>query len=102
MAEQSVEQKKMSGDNGRRQGQERGSTEERQQTATEIERSGRHSEKGLARGGYAPSVFSLNPLSLLSMSPFALMRRFSEEMDQIHASFTGGAGEGPGTSSLRG
>ncbi len=34
------------------------------------------------RGAYAPSVFALSPGAVLSMSPFELMRRFTDELDR--------------------
>jgi HSP20 family protein len=38
---------------------------------------------GMARrGGYAPSMFALSPGAVFSMSPFELMRRFTDELDR--------------------
>jgi HSP20 family protein len=34
------------------------------------------------RGAYAPSMFALSPSAVLSMSPFELMRRFTDELDR--------------------
>jgi HSP20 family protein len=34
------------------------------------------------RGAYAPSMFSLSPGAIFSMSPFELMRRFTDELDR--------------------
>jgi HSP20 family protein len=34
------------------------------------------------RGAYAPSMFALSPGAVLSMSPFELMRRFTDELDR--------------------
>ncbi|HKX31789.1 MAG TPA: Hsp20/alpha crystallin family protein [Blastocatellia bacterium] len=34
------------------------------------------------RGAFAPSIFSLNPIEMLVMSPFELMRRLTDEMDR--------------------
>src|SRR5258707_6139786 len=46
------------------------------------------SQRGLARrGAYAPSLFSLSPHDLFTASPFELMRRFSDEMDQAFENF---------------
>ncbi|HKQ79986.1 MAG TPA: Hsp20/alpha crystallin family protein [Blastocatellia bacterium] len=37
---------------------------------------------GMARrGSFAPSMFTLSPSAVLSMSPFELMRRFTDELD---------------------
>ncbi len=35
------------------------------------------------RGSDFPSMFTLNPVEFLTMSPFALMRRFSDEFDRM-------------------
>jgi HSP20 family protein len=35
------------------------------------------------RGPYSPSLISISPLDIFAASPFELMRRFSEEMDQV-------------------
>jgi HSP20 family protein len=49
----------------------------------EMPRSGGRQQMGLARrGGFLPSIFNMDPFDMARMSPFALMRRFSEEMDQ--------------------
>jgi HSP20 family protein len=46
------------------------------------------SQRGLARrGAFAPSLFSLSPRDLFTASPFELMRRFSDEMDQAFENF---------------
>jgi HSP20 family protein len=39
------------------------------------------------RGGYSPTVFLLNPTEIFTTSPFELMRRFSEQMDQVFEDF---------------
>jgi len=44
------------------------------------------------RGGDFPSMFTLNPIEFLTMSPFALMRRFSDEFDRLSGSEAGSAG----------
>jgi HSP20 family protein len=49
-------------------------------------RSMQQSQKGggiIRRGEFFPSLFSLSPHDVFSMSPFQLMRRFSEEMDRM-------------------
>jgi HSP20 family protein len=43
-------------------------------------------QRGLARRGYFPSLFSLSPSDFFTASPFELMRRFTEEMDQAFES----------------
>jgi HSP20 family protein len=51
----------------------------------------RHGESGLARRNETyPSIFTQHPFELLTMSPFMLMRRLTEEMDR----FGGGTGAG--------
>lgn len=55
----------------------------------EIER--QHQVGGLARREQLfPSLFSLTPSDFFTMSPFALMRRFSDEMDRTFAGWTRG------------
>jgi HSP20 family protein len=39
-----------------------------------------------------PSMFSMDPFEMLRMSPFSLMRRFTEEMDQYFAQLGMGRG----------
>lgn len=55
------------------------SSEQQRNEALERSRQSRELER---RGGY-PSLFSLHPADLLSAHPFALMRRFTEEMDRL-------------------
>ncbi|HET9530704.1 MAG TPA: Hsp20/alpha crystallin family protein [Blastocatellia bacterium] len=63
---------------------------------------GQGGQTGLARQGAAmPSLFSANPFDLMRMSPFALMRRFTEEMDRIFEDF-GMGGKLPATQSTGG
>ena len=46
------------------------------------------SQRELARRrAYAPSLFSLSPRDLFTASPFELIRRFSDEMDQAFENF---------------
>jgi HSP20 family protein len=48
-----------------------------------LQRRGGEAQTGLARrGGGLSSLFNLDPFDMLRTSPFALMRRFTEEMDQ--------------------
>ncbi len=45
-------------------------------------------QSGLARrGSFFPSIFSLSPSEFFSLSPFELMRRFTEEMDRVFENF---------------
>jgi HSP20 family protein len=48
-----------------------------------------------------PTLFSSNPFDLMRMSPFALMRRFTEEMDRMFEDF-GMGGNLPATQSTGG
>src|SRR6516164_8026010 len=48
-----------------------------------MQRRGEGQQTGLARrGGGMPSLFSLEPFEMVRMSPFALLRRFIEDMEQ--------------------
>jgi HSP20 family protein len=48
-----------------------------------MQRRGNGQQTGLARrGGGMPSLFSMDPFDMFRMSPFALMRRFMEDMEQ--------------------
>ena len=53
--------------------------------------------QALERRGANPSLLSLNPSEFFSMSPFALMRRFTDEMDRI---FEGAGGRRGGREEL--
>ena len=71
--------------NGRRQEQASN------QPTQEMQRSGGRQQSGLARrGGFMPSMFNMDPFDMFRMSPFALMRRFGEEMDQYFNQFSSG------------
>ena len=64
-----------------------------QQSTQALQRQGGESQTGLARrGGGLPSLFNLDPLEMLRTSPFALMRRLTEDMDQWFEQF--GLGHG--------
>lgn len=66
------------------------------QTSQAMRRRGGEQQGGLAqRGGSMPSMFAMEPLDMLRMSPFALMRRLTEDMDQYFAQLGMGRG-GPG------
>ena len=62
------------------------SSEQRGQSGQQLERS----RQGLTRRGAYPSIFDWSPSEFFSASPFALMRRFSDEMDRM---FEGRRGE---------
>jgi len=64
-------------------------TQQTGQQSSQMQTSGQSSrERDLARrGAYSPSLFSLSPRDLFSASPFELMRRFSDEMDQAFENF---------------
>jgi HSP20 family protein len=48
-----------------------------------MQRRGEGQQTGLARrGGGMPSLFSMDPVEMVRMSPFALLRRFMEDMEQ--------------------
>jgi HSP20 family protein len=48
-----------------------------------MQRRGEGQQMGLARrGGGMPSLFSMEPFEMFRMSPFALLRRFMEDMEQ--------------------
>jgi HSP20 family protein len=51
------------------------------------------------RGAYAPSMFALSPGAVLSMSPFELMRRFTDELDRAFESL--GIARGVGAGEIR-
>jgi HSP20 family protein len=54
---------------------------------------GQGGQTGLARPGASiPSLFGVNPSDLMRMSPFALVRRFTEEMDRMFENFGVGGG----------
>jgi HSP20 family protein len=57
---------------------------------------GRRGARMARRGAYAPSMFALSPGAIFSMSPFELMRRFTDELDRAFEGLgiTRGAGGG--------
>lgn len=58
------------------------------QTTQGMQRRGNGQQTGLARrGGGMPSLFGMDPFEMFRMSPFALMRRFMEDMEQQWAQF---------------
>ena len=65
------------------------------QTTQERQRRGNGQQTSMVqRGGSRPSIFRMDPFDMLRMSPFAMMRRFMEEMDQYMARGWQGGGEG--------
>jgi HSP20 family protein len=46
-------------------------------------------------GGYLPSILAITPRDFLTMSPFGLMRRFTEELDRVFSNL-GGTSSGTG------
>jgi HSP20 family protein len=63
--------------------------------AMEANEQGRRGGKMARRGSFAPSMFALSPGAVLSMSPFELMRRFTDELDRAFEGLgiTRGGGE---------
>src|SRR5215470_10005931 len=60
----------------------------------EMQRSGGRQQSGLARRrGFMPPMFNMDPFDMFRMSPFTLMRRFGEEMDQYFNQFRSGRHE---------
>ena len=57
------------------------SSEQQRNASNQLERS--RQSGGLQHRGPYSSLFSLHPAELFSMSPFALMRRFTDEMDRV-------------------
>ena len=74
---------------GQQGGQQAG--QQMQSGQTSAQRSGEMQARGQGqrgggmtrRGAYAPSMFALSPSAVLSMSPFELMRRFTDELDRV-------------------
>jgi HSP20 family protein len=53
------------------------------------------------RGSFAPSMFALSPSAVLSMSPFELMRRFTDELDRAFEGLGLARGAGAGEIEMR-
>jgi HSP20 family protein len=53
-------------------------------------------------GSFMPSFFGSNPYDMMRMSPFALMRRFTEDMDRMFGEFGGGGLQQSGQSGMGG
>lgn len=50
-------------------------------------------------GGYLPSILAITPRDFFTMSPFGLMRRFTEELDRMFSNL-GGTSSGTGLQEL--
>ncbi len=66
------------------------SSEQQRNASSQLERSRQSGE--LQHRGPHSSLFSLHPAALFSMSPFALMRRFTDEMDRVFEGQSRGRG----------
>jgi HSP20 family protein len=84
------------------------SGEKEEQRGSQIQQRGAGSSSGSSSGGgmqrrggggYLPSILAITPRDFLTMSPFGLMRRFTEEMDRIFSNL-GGTSSGTGLQEL--
>ena len=65
------------------QGQQPQSQQPSGQATQGMQRRGNGQQTGVARrGGGMPSLFNMDPFEMFRMSPFALMRRFMEDIEQ--------------------
>ena len=72
------------------------------QTPQRMPRRGDGQQTGLPRrGGGMPSLFNMDPGDMFRMSPLALMRRFTEEMDQVLGHLGMGRGQQGGATGSR-
>jgi len=83
MAESGASRQRSSEKEEQRGGQER--------RGGQIQRSSGGGMQRRGGGGYLPSVLAITPRDFLTMSPFGLMRRFTEEMDRMFSSLGGSA-----------
>ena len=69
---------------GQQAGQQKQSNQPSGQQTGAIQASGQGQRAGgmARRGSFAPSMFALSPSAVFSMSPFELMRRFTDELDR--------------------
>jgi len=68
---------------GQQGGQQRQSNQPSGQQSGAMQARGQGQRGGMARrGAFAPSMFALSPSAIFSMSPFDLMRRFTDELDR--------------------
>jgi HSP20 family protein len=94
MSEVKVEKQNQTEQKGSTQNQETRSGS--QSTAMQTGGQGRQGGGLARRGAWAPSLFSLSPRDFFGVSPFELMRRFSEEMDRAFEGFGLSRGWGRG------
>jgi HSP20 family protein len=81
MAESGASRQRSSEKEEQRAGQER--------RAGQIQRSSGGGMQRRGGGGYLPSILAITPRDFLTMSPFGLMRRFTEELDRMFSSLGG-------------
>ena len=69
---------------GQQGGQQRQSNQPsgQQSGAIQAREQGQRGGRMARRGSLAPSMFALSPSAVFSMSPFELMRRFTDELDR--------------------
>ncbi|HKC88211.1 MAG TPA: Hsp20/alpha crystallin family protein [Blastocatellia bacterium] len=86
--QQSVQQGGQQRQSNQPSGQQSGAMQAREQ--------GQRGGRMARRGSLAPSMFALSPSAVFSMSPFELMRRFTDELDRVFEGLgiTRGAGGG--------
>ena len=70
---------------GQQGGQQRQSNQPsgQQSGAMQAREQGQRGGRMARRGSLAPSMFALSPSAVFSMSPFELMRRFTDELDRV-------------------
>jgi HSP20 family protein len=81
MAESGASRQRSSEKEEQRGGQER--------RGGQIQRSSGGGMQRRGGGGYLPSILAITPRDFLTMSPFGLMRRFTEELDRMFSSLGG-------------
>jgi HSP20 family protein len=81
MAESGASRQRSSEKEEQRGGQER--------RAGQLQRSSGGGMQRRGGGGYLPSILAITPRDFLTMSPFGLMRRFTEELDRMFSSLGG-------------
>jgi HSP20 family protein len=74
----------------RQKSSEKGEREE--QSGAQIQRGSGGGMQRKGGGGYQTSILSITPRDFFTMSPFGLMRRFTEEMDRMFSNFSGTSG----------
>ena len=81
MAESGASRQRSSEKEEQRGGQER--------RGGQIQRSSGGGMQRRGGGGYLPSILAITPRDFLTVSPFGLMRRFTEELDRMFSSLGG-------------